>query len=50
MRMRMGAEKEELIESDEQFLSANYSSRKNFSIETAMLQKRLIFHYSLLET
>ena len=50
MRMQMATGEEELIESDNRFSTANYGSRKNYSIETAILQKRLIFDHSLLET
>ena len=39
MRMYLNAPEEELIKGDKRFSKANYSSRKNFSIETAILEK-----------
>ena len=49
MRIHLSADREELIENDNWFSKANYRSRKNYSIETAILQKRLIFYNSLIE-
>ena len=49
MRIHFQAEQEELIENDSRFSSANYGSRKNYSIETALLQKRLVLDKSLIE-
>jgi len=49
MRIHLASNKEELIEKDNRFSKANYGSRKNYSIETAILQKRLIFDNSLIE-
>ena len=43
MRIHLRADKEELIENNPRFSSANYGSRKNYSIKTALLQKRLVF-------
>ena len=37
MRMCLNDDKEEKIEHDERFSKANYGSRKNYSIESAML-------------
>ena len=48
MRIFLGDEIEEMIETDSRFSSANYSSRKNYSIESALLEKRLIFDNSML--
>ena len=48
MRIFLGEEDEEVIESDSRFSKANYGSRKKFSIETAILEKRLIFDNSIL--
>ena len=45
----MTLDREELIEGNDCFSIANYGSQKNYSIETAILQKRLIFYHSLLE-
>ena len=41
-------DKQEMIESDDRFPKANCSSRKNYLIKTAMLEKRLTFDNSLL--
>ena len=49
MRIHLRAENEELIENDSRFSTANYGSRKNYSIETALLQKRLVLDKSLIE-
>ena len=49
MRMHLASNKEELIENNSRFSKANCGSRKNYSIETAILQKRLIFDNSLIE-
>ena len=49
MRTHLASNEEELIEKDNRFSKANYGSRKNYSIETAILQKRLIFDNSLIE-
>ena len=48
MRMYLNALEEELIKGDKRFSKANYSSKKNFSIETAILEKQLILDNSLL--
>lgn len=50
MRLYLNSEKEELIETDSCFSKANYGSRKNYSIKTALLEKRLIFDNSLITT
>ena len=43
MRIFLGDDIEEMIEDDNRFSKANYGSRKNYSIESALLEKRLIF-------
>ena len=48
MRIYLSDESEELIESDKRFLKSNYGSRKNYLIETAILEKGLTFDSSLL--
>ena len=48
MRIFLGDEDEEVIESDSRFWKANYKSRKNYLIESALLEKRLIFDSSIL--
>ena len=48
IRMFLYSEEEEIIEKDPRFSKANYSSRKNYSIETAILEKRLIFDNSMI--
>jgi len=48
MRIFLGDDKEELIKKDSRFLKANYSSRKNYSIKSALLEKWLIFDNSML--
>ena len=37
MRIHLNADREEVIENDNRFSKANYGSRKNYSIETAIL-------------
>ena len=39
---------EEQVETDKRFSKLNYSSRKNYSIESILLDKRLIFDNSLI--
>ena len=48
MRMSLNSDHKELIEKDEWISKANFGSRKNFSITTALLQKKLIFDNSLI--
>jgi len=48
MKIYLGDKNEELIERDSRFSKANYGSRKNYSIESALLEKRLIFDNSML--
>ena len=48
MRIYLGDEDQELIENDNRFSKANYGSRRNYSIETALLEKRLIFDNSMI--
>ena len=39
MRIYLGEDEEEIIKSDTRFLKLNYSSCKNYSIESALLEK-----------
>ena len=39
MRILLDSEDEELIENDSRFSKANYGSRKNYSIESVILEK-----------
>ena len=48
MRMYLNDEKEEIIEKDKRISHSNYGSRKNYSIETALLEKRLVMDNSLI--
>ena len=48
MRIFLGDEGKEMIECDNRFSKANHGSRKNYSIESALLEKRLIFDNSML--
>ena len=48
MRTCLGDNDEEIIEKDRQFSKANHGSRRNYSIETALLEKRLMFDNSVL--
>jgi len=48
MRIALNSDEEELIEKDDCFSKANFGSRKNFAITTALLQKRLILDNSLI--
>ena len=48
MRTHLDDEEDESIENDERFSKSNYGSRKNYSIESATLEKRLVFDNSLL--
>jgi len=48
MRIFMDGKNNELIETDSRFSKANYGSRKNYSIDSALLEKRLIFDHSAL--
>ena len=50
MRVYLGDELEEMIENDEIFSTANYRSRKKYSIETEILEKIIIFDHSILNT
>ena len=43
MRIFLNSDKEEIIKRDLRISKVNYSSRKNYSIETAILEKRLVF-------
>ena len=47
MRIALGSKEEELIENDDRFSMANYGSRQSYSIELAILEKRLILDNSL---
>ena len=48
IRMYLSGKIEEKIEQDDWFSKANYISRKNYLIETAILKKRLIYNLSKL--
>jgi hypothetical protein len=48
MRIFLREDLEELIEDDERFSKSNYGSRQNYSIESALLEKRIIFDNSML--
>ena len=48
MRMHLEDSEEEMIKSDDRSSKSNCSSRTNYSIETAMLEKRLTFDQNLL--
>ena len=48
MRIQLGGDAKELIEEDNRFSKANYGSRRNYSIESAILEKRLAIDNSLL--
>ena len=48
MRIYFDDQDEEIIESDERFSTSNYGSRKNYSIESAILEKRLSFDNSMI--
>ena len=48
MRMYLDDGEEEIIETDNRFSKSNYGSRKNYSIESALLEKQLILDHSLL--
>ena len=50
MRIFLLSEEEENIENNERISKANYGSYKNYSIESEILEKRLIFDNSLLIT
>ena len=43
MRMFLSAEETETIENDDRFSKGNYGSRRKYSIETAILEKRRSF-------
>ena len=43
----LSSKDEELIEYDKRFSTANYGSRRNYSIESVILEKRLIIDNSL---
>ena len=48
MRIQLGGDAKELFEEDNRFSKANYGSRRNYSIESAILEKRLAIDNSLL--
>ena len=48
IRIYLGSKGEELIKSDTRLSKANYDSRKNYSIKTAILKKRSIYDSSIL--
>ena len=48
MRIFLDVKDQELIKNNARFFKANYGSRRNYSIETAILKKRLIIDHSTL--
>ena len=48
MRIYFKDPHEEIIETDKRFSKSNYGSRKNYSIESAILEKRLSFDNSMI--
>ena len=50
MRIHLGSKGKEIIENNHYISKANYRSRKNYIIESAILEKRLICNNSLLST
>ena len=48
MRIFLREEIEEMIENDNRFSKSNYGSIKNYSIKSALLEKRAIFDNSML--
>ena len=50
MRIYLPIQREEVIKNDNRFSKANYRSRQNYLIKSAILEKRLIFDNSLLTT
>ena len=46
IRVQLDPREEELIKNNNRFSKENYSLRKNYSIESAMLEKRLILDNS----
>ena len=48
MRTHLNDDEEELMEEDVRTSKSNYGSRKNYSIENAILEKRLVMDKSLI--
>ena len=48
MRIYFEDSHEEMIETDKRFSKSNYGSRKNYSIESTILEKRLSFDNSMI--
>jgi len=48
IRIFLFSEEEEIIKKDPRFSKANYGSRKNYLIETAILEKRIILDSRML--
>ena len=48
IRIVLNSSKEELIENNDRFSKANYGSRKNFAITSAILKKRLVMDNSMI--
>ena len=48
MRIVLNDGDKERIEDDERFSKSNYGSRKNYAIESALLEKRIVFDNSLI--
>ena len=50
MRMHLDSEKEEFMKQDSRFSKIQYRSRKKYTIETVLLEKRLMFDRSMSST
>ena len=44
----LSADETETIENSDRFSKANYGSRRDYSIETATLEKRLVFNHIMI--
>ena len=50
MQIYLGGDDQEMIEKDKRFSKANYGSRKNYAIESAILEKMLAMDNSILSS
>ena len=48
IRIYLYGNDQEIVENDKRFSKANYGSRKNYAIESAILEKRLVVDNSIL--
>ena len=48
LRIYLNSKREEIIENSKRFSKSHYGSRINYAIETAILEKRLIFNNILI--